>query len=346
MSNPKEDAKLLEAINTIATKIKKFREQDINEATTKSAMIEPLLLALDWDTANPDRVRPEFKAHPNFNPVDYVLMAQGHIKLIIEAKRLGENLNAPKWFTEILANAAVTGEAEWGVLTDGDEYRIYKINVPVDANEKLFRTVRISSKDTDGTVKTLRLLSYSNMEDKRQIDVLWDEQFVDRRVKKALQTMLSPTDEKGHKGLISLIRSKFPGELTPTNIAESLSRLEVRFDSAPPDVRGRAEAATVEPQVVTEGSPTQHDGDTPRPAHGMDVFREALEGGKSITKADLMAKLLATEIAEGSARAYITWAKRPVTQETNAGKGGNPFRFQIVESTDERGNEILRKKVE
>src|ERR1039457_5530749 len=94
-----EDKKLRDTLKILVPKIQKFREQGINEATTKDAMIAPLLLALGWDVGNPDDVQSEFKAKPNYNPIDYALMApQRQIKLLIEAKRLGEDLKATKGF--------------------------------------------------------------------------------------------------------------------------------------------------------------------------------------------------------------------------------------------------------
>jgi hypothetical protein len=57
------------------------------------------------------------------------------------------------------------------------------VHAPVDAEEKLFRTVRIS----DGTqeeyvVETLELLSKEKMEEK-SLNVLWKAHFVDAKSK-------------------------------------------------------------------------------------------------------------------------------------------------------------------
>ena len=48
----------------------------------------------------------------------------------------------------------------WCVLTNGDEYRIYNSYAPVDVEQKLFRSVRISDPANAGSaVDTLHLLS-------------------------------------------------------------------------------------------------------------------------------------------------------------------------------------------
>jgi predicted type IV restriction endonuclease len=316
-----EDAKLRDAIKVLIPKIRKFRDQQINEETTKTSMIAPLLMALGWDVSNPDSVRSEYRAKSNYNPVDYALLAKGKIMLLIEAKRLGEDLNATKGFTEILANAAVTGGAEWCVLTDGDEYKIYKANVNVNADDKLFRRVRISE-EKDDTVDTLSLLSQSNMEGKRRIDDLWAVQFVDFRVKNALQAMLNPEDER-HKGLVRLIRNKFD-ELKPKDVAASLARLEVRFDSP----------RLAEPKVI----PADVDGSGS--AGGYATFRRLMEDGKPILKEKLIEKLKEAGISEGSADSYIAVAKRT---EAGPPDRGNPFGFCVVESKDESGNKIITR---
>jgi hypothetical protein len=61
------------------------------------------------------------------------------------------------------------------------------------------------------------------------LDVLWSAHFVDRRVKQTLQSLFGVPD----KSLIRIIRKREP-KLTPKDIAESLRRLDLRFESATP----------------------------------------------------------------------------------------------------------------
>src|SRR5262249_36330059 len=114
------------------------------------------------------------------------------------------------------------------VLTDGDEYRIYKVNVPLDADEKLFFQMRLSNCPEAEVAKTLTYISRSNLEE-NLLEVIWKAHFVDRRVKQTLQEMIG----SAHKGLIRLIRSRF-SDLKPREIAEPLRRLDVRIASIPP----------------------------------------------------------------------------------------------------------------
>lgn len=64
-----------------------------NEAATRAGLIDPLLRALGWDTANVQLVEPE-RMVENKQSLDYVLKdANGNIRSVIEAKKLGESLD-------------------------------------------------------------------------------------------------------------------------------------------------------------------------------------------------------------------------------------------------------------
>lgn len=64
-----------------------------NEAATRAALIDPLLRALGWDTSDVRMVEPE-RTVANKQSLDYVLKdAAGHIRSVIEAKKLGESLD-------------------------------------------------------------------------------------------------------------------------------------------------------------------------------------------------------------------------------------------------------------
>jgi hypothetical protein len=117
---------------------------------------------------------------------------------------------------------------EWCVLSDGDEYRFYNANAPLDAEEKLFWRVKLSEDDEAETIRTLTLISRGNMEE-NLLDVLWNAHYVDRRVKHTLQDLFSTPD----KSLIRIIRHREP-KLTPKEIVESLRRLDLHFESATP----------------------------------------------------------------------------------------------------------------
>ncbi len=64
-----------------------------NEAATRAALIDPVLRALGWDTADVRMVEPE-KTIGVKQALDYVLHdATGGVSVVIEAKKLGESLD-------------------------------------------------------------------------------------------------------------------------------------------------------------------------------------------------------------------------------------------------------------
>jgi hypothetical protein len=226
MSNQQID-RISEVIKDAVAKIRKFQDRSLGEQNTKATLIDPVLEALGWDVRDPDDVYREFKPTPRDSPVDYALTILRKPRLFVEAKGLGETLSDRKWIAQVLGYATVAG-VEWCVLTDGDEYRFYNATAAVDAEEKLFCRVRLTTDAIGDAAKTLTLISRSNMEE-NILDVLWSAHFVDRRVKHAIQAMLSPPD----KGLVRLIRQREP-KLFPKDIAESLRRLDVRIESVSP----------------------------------------------------------------------------------------------------------------
>ena len=65
-----------------------------NESATRAALIDPVLRALGWDVANPGRVLVEKTqtVQKKALRVDYALLQDSNIKIVVEAKKLGGNL--------------------------------------------------------------------------------------------------------------------------------------------------------------------------------------------------------------------------------------------------------------
>lgn len=219
-------SRLRATIEGLITKIKRYQSRPLGEQNTKASLIEPLLEALGWDVRDADEVHHEYKAKSADKPVDYALQMLRKPRLFIEAKGLVENLVDRKWVSQILSYATVAG-VTWCVLTDGDEYRFYNANAPVDADEKLFCQVRLSDGVSDNLVKTLDLISRSNLEG-NLLDEFWEAHFVDRRVTAVLKNLLVTAD----RGLVRLIRRSVR-ELSAREIADSILRHNFDIESPP-----------------------------------------------------------------------------------------------------------------
>jgi hypothetical protein len=213
---------LAAALVQVRDRIAKHRGQAIGEENTKHALIEPVVRALGWDVEDLDEVRCEYKLKQADNPVDYALFVHGNLRLFVEAKALGENLD--KWASQIMGYAGVAGIVEWIVLTDGNEYRIYNAHAQVPVNQKLFKRVVLSADEPDA-LSTLLLLSKAQLQG-TVIDDLWRQYFVDRQVKNAVESLSGiepPTD------FLRLIRKRVPA-LSMADVRQSLGRATFSLD--------------------------------------------------------------------------------------------------------------------
>lgn len=237
-------------LQALAAKVSELRDRIVRvrkrgeppgEEDTKRVFIDPLLQTLGWDTYDLEEVKNQYRHRSRDNPVDYALFMLRMPCLFVEAKPLNANLDDRKWTGQIIAYAATAG-VEWCVLSNGDEYRLFNANAPVDADEKLFRTVRLSDESADAlTIETLDLLSKSKMEEKR-LNVLWKAHFVDRRVNAALKALIHNQDA----GLVRLLHKRTEG-LTHGDILNSLKRADVQVGF--PVTSGLAQASE------TQGGP-------------------------------------------------------------------------------------------
>jgi hypothetical protein len=117
-----------------------------------TALINPVLCALDWDVARPKEVKLEYRGGGG-DPVDYALFLEREPipKLLLEAKALGKGLEG--WANKIMGYVGAAG-VEWVVLTNGNEYRIYNACARLPFDQKLFRKVRLSESPRSETERT------------------------------------------------------------------------------------------------------------------------------------------------------------------------------------------------
>jgi len=235
---PDRSRSLQETLSEVAAAAASLRDRGrrASEQDTKAVLIEPVLDALGWNMRDPDEVTREYRHKPQDNPVDYSLMLRRSPCLFVEAKAIGVNLNDRKWIAQSVSYASTAG-VEWCVLTNGEEYRIYKAHLAVDVEEKLFRTVSLSSSsDLALAATTLVLLSKANMKE-RALEDAWKTHFVDQQVKAAL-------DDHFRTSSASLVRllQKSTNGLTRSEIEKSIKRAEISVSFPQPSESPRASA--------------------------------------------------------------------------------------------------------
>lgn len=227
----KPHAALRDTLNEVRAKIATLRGNGdhLSEEETKAILIDPVLAALGWHVDELEDVRREYRAKSADNPVNYALVVFGKPRLFVEAKALSVALDR-KSASQVVGYAATVGVA-WCVLTNGDEYRLYKSHASVDVDEKLLRTVRLSDPEQAGLCQeTLALIARDEMGD-TALELLWKSQFVDRHVKTTLAELFAEEN-----GPLARLVHKRSSELSLGDVRESLQRaqLQVHFPMAAP----------------------------------------------------------------------------------------------------------------
>lgn len=119
------------AVNRLKARIQEHRSVlQGNEMRTRMVLVDPLLVALDWNTADPSMVLAEYDI--SGYRADYALLDNdGKPVVFIEAKRLGVNLTPNRM--QVINYANITG-VPYAVLTDGNRWELYDVfdQKPID----------------------------------------------------------------------------------------------------------------------------------------------------------------------------------------------------------------------
>lgn len=117
---------LIDALQVIAANARKQRAKLLNEAATKTVLVNPFIRALGYDTSNIDEVQPEYTADVGVKKgekVNYAILKDGKPIMLFECKRCGADLDS-EYADQLYRYFSVT-QAKIAVLTDGVIYRFY-----------------------------------------------------------------------------------------------------------------------------------------------------------------------------------------------------------------------------
>lgn len=139
-----------DALEDLAQKIGDYEGTLGTEEATKTAVILPFIgRVLGYDVFNPNEVIPEFVADigtKKGEKVDYAVMRDGEVQMLIEAKKLGEALNLDH--AGQLVRYFHVSNARIGVLTNGREWHFYTdLDRPNRMDERPF--LRLDMLDID-----------------------------------------------------------------------------------------------------------------------------------------------------------------------------------------------------
>ncbi|MYE90941.1 hypothetical protein F4X33_18300 [Candidatus Poribacteria bacterium] len=111
-----------------------------DETRTRQVLIDPLLRELGWDVSDPAAVQLEYRVGQQ--RADYALMSNGKPVAVIEAKRLGRNLEDDEMM-QVLNYANRVG-IEYMIVTDGDHWEMHEVFRPTVLEERLLMKFQLS----------------------------------------------------------------------------------------------------------------------------------------------------------------------------------------------------------
>ena len=134
----------------MADKLKQYDGQLATEEATKTAIIMPFIgRVLGYDVFNPKEVVPEYIADIGLKKgkkIDFAIMRDGQVQMLIEAKKVGEDLSLDH--AGQLIRYFHTSNARIGVLTNGRHWHFYTdLDKPNRMDEKPF--LRLDLMDID-----------------------------------------------------------------------------------------------------------------------------------------------------------------------------------------------------
>lgn len=216
-----------EKLNALARKIQQQKDQIQTEEATKTAIIMPFIhTILGYDIFNPSEVIPEYTADvcsKKGEKVDYAIKHGDDIQILIEAKKIGEDLNV-KHASQLYRYFSVTS-AKLAVLTNGQIYKFYTdLDSTNKMDEKPFLELDILEID-EHVLPELRKITKQHFDISSIISAAGDLKYVGQ-IKRILSQQLKAPDDDFAKLFIGkiydgIITQKVREQFTPLIIKAS-----------------------------------------------------------------------------------------------------------------------------
>ena len=138
---------LTNALHDAQGRVRDQRGQLCNsEADTRNILIEPILMALGWDTMDARQVKREYNPYPkrdkrNRRKLDYVLLVDDTPCVLVEAKKLNpvDAKNPIEGAKDAIENVYCKDTPYTGIATDGNTWSIWQdkswIDIRIDTEE-------------------------------------------------------------------------------------------------------------------------------------------------------------------------------------------------------------------
>ncbi|NAW59299.1 MULTISPECIES: type I restriction endonuclease [unclassified Vibrio] len=210
----------IDRLKALAKKVDQVATTLTTEEATKNALIMPFLHSvLGYDVFNPTEVIPEFTADTatkKGEKVDYALMKDGEVQILIECKKLGEKLST-KHAGQLFRYFSVTN-ARIAVLTNGTQYQFFTdLDAPNKMDEKPFLTLDLENLD-DHVVPEVKKLTKTSFDVESVVDAAGELKYLSQ-IKKVLSEQFSEPEEDFVKFFTSKV---YDGVQTPKVKAQFL----------------------------------------------------------------------------------------------------------------------------
>lgn len=291
----------IERIDVLSKRIPEIAASLQTEEATKNALIMPFLhTVLGYDVFNPNEVIPEFTADiatKKGEKVDYALVKDGEVQILIECKKYGEKLSI-KHAGQLFRYFSVTN-SRLAILTNGTEYQFFTdLDAPNKMDEKPFLTLDLLNID-EHLVPELKKLTKSSFDVESIVSAAGELKYLNQ-IKKLLNEQFKEPEEEFIKFFAA---RAYDGVLTPkvkqqfTEITKKALR-QFLSDS----INDRLKSAIGSEQVskVDEETLNTQDDDKPK----IITTNDEVEGF-NIVKAILRQKVDATRIIARDTQSYF-----------------------------------------
>lgn len=279
----------IERLQSLSKKIEQVSGNLATEEATKNALVMPFLHSvLGYDVFNPDEVIPEFTADAGTKKgekVDYALVKDGEIQILIECKKYGEKLTA-KHASQLFRYFSVTS-SRLAILTNGAEYQVFTdLDAPNKMDEKPFLILDLEDLD-EHLIPELKKLTKSSFDVDSVVDAAGELKYLSQ-IKRILEDQFTePEDDfvrffasRVYDGVLTAkVKAQFSG-ITSKALAQFLNdsindRLKSAIDSSSKSQVSDPET-DVEEEAVISNEPESKIVTTEEELEGFNIVRAVL----------------------------------------------------------------------
>ena len=255
----------IDEVRTRSARFAKRIDRLETEEATKSALVLPFIQMLGYEIFDPTEVVPEYTADVGTKKgerVDYALMQDGKLAVLVECKKYGSNLNEAD-ISQLLRYFTVT-KARFGILTDGITYRFFSdLDEPNIMDPRPFFEFNMLD-FTEAQVGALKRFTKSAFDTSEIVDAARDLKYTTEIKRVLSEEFSSPSDDfvrfiikQVYRGMAtSSVREMF-GALTHQALTQLINeRIDHRLKSALVQGDGQKEPDEVEhvPEPDDRGS--------------------------------------------------------------------------------------------